>query len=945
MATLATDDFNSYPDDHLGAGPANTNWSNFGANGLDTVSGAIKPEVLLSDGGDVFDGVAFPNDQWAQVTYTSVDSGVTDQAGLGLLLRGNSTLSDASRNGYRIVFNSASTNNISVAKYVTGTYTLLGQITKSLVNGDVLYAQIVGSTIKVFVNGVQAGSDIIDAGASIASGFPGVSTSSPVQAGALLDNFSAGSVEVAAPITQPIRQQFPAQFPMYRGLSQEIIRDIIGGFAWVNNAETQIRRRFIYYRDTEEVPYFALDNSTPVGTQYPDSDTVYVDIQVDTSDFTQLEASDSATVYIDIQVSDVQAADLVDAATVYVDIQPNTVDTAQYVDGYAPNTTAIVDNANRANENPLSNGGFWTTGGTGSGTHRALRVVSNQITGTNANVLNLAYASGPYGPDCEVYGTYATIPDTSTYIRWYLRASGLGGDSQNGFVMQWANDSNGLRIWKDVSGTLTVLAQDVNARMTDGDVITFSAIANTLTVYKNGVIVLQVQDTTYTAAGDIGVGYRNSTGAIDDIGLGTVIIPGPVLITITPSGTDVLEKTDADTVYVDIQPSDTQVFEAVDSATVYIDIQVSSVDVADTVDAATVYVDLQAIQTAEEHTTYDAQEVYYDIQVASTDVADLTDANTVYVDIQTSATDILEAVDQATVYYDIQLSDTQVFEAVDAATGYITITVTSADIAQYVEAATVYYDIQVASDEQQSGAASDANTVEIFITPSATDILEAIESAEVYIDIQPSDTQVFIGVDQATGVITITVTSADVAVFTDAATVYYDIQPSGTDDYTAAQAFLDSATIYYDIQLSDTQIADLADAAECYVNLEAFSTDTAQYTDTATVNFVITPDSSEELVAGETNTVYFDIQPDSAEVVDLVDSAEIYYDIQVIPAEFLSRPELLGVFYIVAAAPRWFIEGHRRWSVEASSSRWRIDKMLPRWLWWAAAPRSKVGGQ
>jgi hypothetical protein len=187
-----------------------------------------------------------------------------------------------------------------------------------------------------------------------------------------------------------------------------------------------------------------------------------------------------------------------------------------------PGDSAILDDFNRANESPLA--GIWTTGGTGSGTHRALRIQSNQVNGTNANVLNLSFINTTYGPNTSAYITYTTLSAAAaTYIRLYIRASGLSADNHNGYEIQWSNDSNGLRLNSMTSGTATLLAQDANARMVAGDKIVLEAIDDQITVYRNGVSVLYAIDTSYSGvSGNLGLGYRNTDGALDDFGGGTV---------------------------------------------------------------------------------------------------------------------------------------------------------------------------------------------------------------------------------------------------------------------------------------------------------------------------------------------------------------------------------------------------------------------------------------
>src|SRR5678815_3707490 len=60
--------------------------------------------------------------------------------------------------------------------------------------------------------------------------------------------------------------------------------------------------------------------------------------------------TDSATVYVDIQVTSSDAADFVDSATVYVDIQPASTEAAQFVD--SATVLAVSYTHLRAHETP-----------------------------------------------------------------------------------------------------------------------------------------------------------------------------------------------------------------------------------------------------------------------------------------------------------------------------------------------------------------------------------------------------------------------------------------------------------------------------------------------------------------------------------------------------------------------------------------------------------------
>lgn len=179
-------------------------------------------------------------------------------------------------------------------------------------------------------------------------------------------------------------------------------------------------------------------------------------------------------------------------------------------------TTGILDDFNRANENPLSNGGKYNL----IAANTALQVVSNQCTGTGASVNAARYNVSSFGPDSEAYMTVTTVPGTS-YVRLWLRFTNPGA-SETGYMMQWSNDANGCRLFKMTSqDTYAQIAQNAAATYVNNDVIGFEAIGSQLTAYKNGTSVVTVADGTYATAGNIGIGINGTTGIVDNFGGGT----------------------------------------------------------------------------------------------------------------------------------------------------------------------------------------------------------------------------------------------------------------------------------------------------------------------------------------------------------------------------------------------------------------------------------------
>lgn len=81
--------------------------------------------------------------------------------------------------------------------------------------------------------------------------------------------------------------------------------------------------------------------------------------------------------------------------------------------------------------------------------------------------------------------------------------------------MQWENGGSGLRIFKNVGGSLTQIGSS-SAVLANNDGVGFEALDDCLTVYQNGSIVLSISDTAVSAAGYVGMGVGDTTVRLDD---------------------------------------------------------------------------------------------------------------------------------------------------------------------------------------------------------------------------------------------------------------------------------------------------------------------------------------------------------------------------------------------------------------------------------------------
>ena len=188
-------------------------------------------------------------------------------------------------------------------------------------------------------------------------------------------------------------------------------------------------------------------------------------------------------------------------------------------------TTGVVDNFNRADENPLSDGGKWTNpwfAGDGN-----LQVLTNQCARTVT--FSDAYRNDlNYGPDTEVFVTVAALAITDDHAYLGLRLA--LPTSNDGYALASIVDV-GTDIWRvrriDAE-VQTQLGADILQEVSVGDGVGLDMVSSTLTVYYRSAgswsSLGTRTDGTYTAAGKISLGTGNDIPRLDDFGGGTVVV-------------------------------------------------------------------------------------------------------------------------------------------------------------------------------------------------------------------------------------------------------------------------------------------------------------------------------------------------------------------------------------------------------------------------------------
>lgn len=195
-------------------------------------------------------------------------------------------------------------------------------------------------------------------------------------------------------------------------------------------------------------------------------------------------------------------------------------------------TTGILDNFNRADENPLatsSSGPAWSSGDIW-GFFARLKLVSNQCTPIFASGVQNSQYIGSYGPDSEAYVTFATAPAGSGDNGVWLRMVTPGGN-QNGYFVSYVPSASGVKAYRCDTGTLTQLGATFSQTVSNGDSLGADMVSTSLTsYYKSGAgswsTLGSRTDGTYSAAGAVGLDMFDASAVADNFGGGTTVTGG-----------------------------------------------------------------------------------------------------------------------------------------------------------------------------------------------------------------------------------------------------------------------------------------------------------------------------------------------------------------------------------------------------------------------------------
>jgi hypothetical protein len=190
-------------------------------------------------------------------------------------------------------------------------------------------------------------------------------------------------------------------------------------------------------------------------------------------------------------------------------------------------TTSVLDNFNRTAEDPLSDGGNWTTAVLS--TDAQLKTNGTLVQGSSATVNSSYRSNTTYGPNTESFFTLTT-KSGSNIVGTYDRLVNPGSaGATDGYADQLGNiaATDEHRISRYDDSVPTQIANPAQ-EMSSGDAMGLESIGSTHAAYykASGGSWTQLgtaSDATYSAAGNIGLRVNNVNHTADDFGGGTVV--------------------------------------------------------------------------------------------------------------------------------------------------------------------------------------------------------------------------------------------------------------------------------------------------------------------------------------------------------------------------------------------------------------------------------------
>jgi len=183
--------------------------------------------------------------------------------------------------------------------------------------------------------------------------------------------------------------------------------------------------------------------------------------------------------------------------------------------------TSVLDDFNRANG---AVGASWSKIWSGD---TALTIISNAVANDgSASWSNGGWNVATFGADCEVYLTLTTTNPSGFNL--YARMSALNtAGGPNGYRLSYNGDGTWNIQREDAGSQTTIGTANIARTIANGDAVGLEIVGSTLTFYYKAsggswASVTTRTDSTYSAAGYIGLEFQGSTWRGDNFGGGTL---------------------------------------------------------------------------------------------------------------------------------------------------------------------------------------------------------------------------------------------------------------------------------------------------------------------------------------------------------------------------------------------------------------------------------------
>lgn len=220
----------------------------------------------------------------------------------------------------------------------------------------------------------------------------------------------------------------------------------------------------------------------------------------------------------------------------------DSVEVTEDSDAAVLNPDAIIDNFNRADQNPAGTSssaqGDWLTGDIINSTN-TLRVISNRLGGTSAN--QSAVFGPTYGPDKQVIFEIAVLQTEGVEIGLYSRFVRISESNYSALALVIARgtgDDADVFTWRwyyrdpDL-GSLIAIGAGVTTLMGPGDKVKMVFAGGFMSAYLKRVedvdygLIVEREDVRQVAAGRVACLLGDTTVRLDNMAVATLATPNP----------------------------------------------------------------------------------------------------------------------------------------------------------------------------------------------------------------------------------------------------------------------------------------------------------------------------------------------------------------------------------------------------------------------------------